>query len=198
MESILRLDTRRVNGQFSAFYNNIENYITPNIVGDTVVDGESIPLNHTSQATALLRGVEGKLEAEVVPHIVLGTMGDMVRGEFTGSRVPLPFMPAARLGALARYDNGAISGGAEYRHAFAQDRVPAALSTDDPAGLATSSYDLLNLSAGYNLTFHGQVSSITLRIDNAFDERYLDATSRIKTFAFNPGRNFSLVYRVQF
>jgi iron complex outermembrane receptor protein len=57
---------------------------------------------------------------------------------------------------------------------------------------------LLNLSVGYNLTLGGQVNSITLRVDNVFDERYVDATSRIKTFAFNPGRNFALVYRVQF
>ena len=79
-----------------------------------------------------------------------------------------------------------------------QDRVPPALSTDDPAGLATPAYDLVNLSFGYNLTMRGQVNTFTLRVDNLFDEKYVDATSRIKTFAFNPGRNFALVYRVQF
>jgi iron complex outermembrane receptor protein len=107
-------------------------------------------------------------------------------------------MPAARLGALARYDNGKLSAGAEYRHAFAQNRVPPAVSPEDPAGLATDAYDLLNLSLGYNLILRGEVNAITLRVDNVFDERYLDATSRIKTFAFNPGRNFALVYRLQF
>jgi iron complex outermembrane receptor protein len=35
-------------------------------------------------------------------------------------------------------------------------------------------------------------------VDNVFDERYVDATSRIKSFAFNPGRNLALVYRVDF
>jgi len=198
VEGILRLETRRVNGQFSAFYNGIQHYITPSIVGDTVVDGESMPLNHISQADALLRGVEGRIEAEVVRDVVLGTLGDMVRGEFKESKVPLPFMPAARLGAVARYDNGTFAAGGEYRHAFAQDRVPAAVSDEDPAGLATAAYDLLNLSVGYNLMLHGQVSSLTLRVDNVLDERYVDATSRIKTFAFNPGRNFALVYRLQF
>jgi len=42
------------------------------------------------------------------------------------------------------------------------------------------------------------VHSITLRVDNLLDEKYRDATSRIKDFAPNPGMNFSLVYRVQF
>jgi iron complex outermembrane receptor protein len=202
VEAILRMETRRVSGQFSAFYNGIQNYITPNIVGDTVIVGdagpETVPLNRISQADAVLRGAEGRLEAEVVPNVVLGAMGDVVRGEFKDSKVPLPFMPAARLGAEVRYDNAKLSAGAQYRHAFAQNRVPPAVSADDPAGLATDAYDLLNLSLGYNLVLRGQVNSITFRVDNVLDERYVDATSRLKTFAFNPGRNFALVYRLQF
>jgi iron complex outermembrane receptor protein len=202
IEGILRLALPRLNGQFSAYFNNIQNYITPNIVGDTTFDDNgtpsTVPLNHITQADATLKGVEGRLEAEVIPNVVLGAMGDVVRGEFKDSKVPLPFMPAARLGALVRYDNSKLSAGAEFRHAFAQNRVPPAVSADDPAGIATDAYNLLNLSLGYNLVLRGQVNSITLRVDNVFDERYLDATSRLKTFAFNPGRNFALVYRLQF
>ena len=78
------------------------------------------------------------------------------------------------------------------------DEVLAARARLQAAGLATAAYDLLNVSVGYNLTLRGQVNTITLRVDNLFDERYADATSRIKTFAFNPGRNFALVYRLQF
>jgi len=133
-----------------------------------------------------------------LPHFVLGTMGDMVRGYFKSSGVPLPFMPAARLGALARWDDGTRSVGAEYRHAFAQTRVPPAVTDADPAGMPTSAYNLVNLNFGYNLSLAGRVHSIMLRADNLLDERYVDATSRIKTFAFNPGRNLALVYRVEF
>jgi iron complex outermembrane receptor protein len=125
-------------------------------------------------------------------------MGDMVRGQLTASKEPLPYIPAARLGGLARWDDGKRSLSAEYRHAFAQDRVPPAASEADPAGFATASYDLLDLSAGLTLPVRGQLTSIVLRIDNALDEKYVDATSRIKTFAFNPGRNVSLVYRLMF
>jgi iron complex outermembrane receptor protein len=45
---------------------------------------------------------------------------------------------------------------------------------------------------------NGRINSIVLRVDNALDEKYADATSRIKTFALNPGRNFSLVYKLLF
>lgn len=49
-------------------------------MGDTLIDGEdgpptTVPLNRVSQADATLRGVEGKLEVEVAPHVVAGGMG---------------------------------------------------------------------------------------------------------------------------
>jgi iron complex outermembrane receptor protein len=125
-------------------------------------------------------------------------MGDLVRGEFRASKEPLPFMPPARIGALARWDNRTWTAGGEIRHAFAQDRVPPAVSEDDPSGLATDAYTLVDLSLGYTITVGDRVNAITLRVDNLTDEKYRDATSRIKTFALNPGRNVSLVYKILF
>lgn len=201
-DGILRVEASKFNGQLAAFYNNIQNYITPNIVGDTTIDGDAgpttVPLNRISQADATLRGVEGRMEGEVLPRFVLGAMGDMVRGQLKESKTPLPFIPAARLGALTRWDDGKYSLSAEYRHAFAQNRVPPAAATDDPSGLATAAYDLLDLSAGITLPLAGRVTSLTLRVDNLFDKQYVDATSRLKSFAFNPGRNVSLGYRLLF
>jgi iron complex outermembrane receptor protein len=107
-------------------------------------------------------------------------------------------MPAARAGGRARYDDGRFSAGASYRHVFDQSDVPVAATADDPSAVATGSYDILDLSAGWTLIRGGLVHNITFRIDNAFDTRYREATSRIKHFAFNPGRNLSLVYRVLF
>jgi iron complex outermembrane receptor protein len=202
VDGVLRLEMPKVNGQVAAFYNSINNYITPNIVSDTLVDGEdgsptTVPLNRFSQADATLRGVEGKLEVQVAPHVVVGGMGDMTRGSLKSGE-PLPFMPAARLGGLARWDNGLLSADGEFRHAFAQDRVPASVTDGDPSAIATDSYNLLNLSVGLNLPSAGRQNTLTLRVDNLFDEKYADATSRLKSFAFNPGRNFSLVYKVLF
>ncbi len=202
IEGVLRLSRQRVNGQIATFYNAIQNYVTPNIVKDTTIDADggvaTVPLNRITQADARLTGVEGQLEAEVVPHVVLGAMGDMVRGTLTGNNEPLPFMPAARLGTHARWDDGRFLAEAEYRHAFAQDRVPPAVSEGDPSAIAAPAYNLLNFSLGWTLHAGEHVSSLTLRADNALDAKYIDATSRLKAFAFNPGRSFSLVYRVLF
>jgi iron complex outermembrane recepter protein len=201
-DGILRVEGSRVNGQIAGFFNAIQNFITPNIVKDTTVASDegdiTVPLNRISQADATLRGVEGRLEVEALPHLVLGGMGDLVHGQLKATKTPLPFIPASRLGGLARWSNAAFSASTEYRHAFAQNRVPPSVSEDDPAGLATGAYDLLDLSVGYTIPAGGRLNSIVLRMDNALDEKYVDATSRIKTFAMNPGRNIALVYKLLF
>jgi iron complex outermembrane receptor protein len=201
-EIILHAQSSRVNAQFAAYRNTIEHFITPSIVKDTTIEADggasTVPLNRIAQANALMYGAEGRVEVEVVAHLVVGGLGDLVHGEFAETKVPLSYIPPARVGALARWDDGVRSFNVEGRHAFQQDRVPPPVSNDDPAGVATDAYNLVNLSAGYVFNVRGQANSITFRVDNVLDEKYRDATSRIKLFAFNPGRNFALTYKVLF
>jgi iron complex outermembrane receptor protein len=197
VDGIVRVAGARASGQFGAFYNRVNNFIFGDIVKDTLFEDELVPLNRYTQGDATLKGLEGRFEVEVAPRIVVGALGDVVRGELKGGE-PLPFMPAARAGALGRWDNGHLSIDAQAVHAFKQDRVPTAATEDDPSGIATPAYDLVDLSVGYTFSNGGLAHNITLRADNLLDKRYREATSRIKNFAFNPGRNVSLVYRVLF
>jgi iron complex outermembrane recepter protein len=193
-EAVLRAQSERVNAQVAAFYSRIDNYITPDIVGDTTVihegetEEETVPLNRFRQEDAQLRGLEGQVEAVVARHVVVGVMGDLVRGDFVDGGV-LPFMPASRVGGSARWDDGRYSLGLEARHAFAQDRA-------DPAEFRTDAFTLVNASTGVSLRGGGRIHSIVLRVDNLLDERYREPTSRI--LVPSPGRNVSLVYRVLF
>jgi len=190
-DGVLRIQSGRVSGQLAGYYNRVNDYIAPDIVADTMTDeGAQVPLNIYTQADASIGGIEGQIEGELTNNVVVGVMGDWLRGRFSDGG-NLPFMPAARLGGSARWDNGRFSAGAEFRHAFEQDDVA-------QNETAAEAYELLNLSAGANVIAGGRVHSITLRADNVLDEKYRDATSRIKDFAFNPGINISLVYRVQF
>ena len=197
-EAVLRAQSERINAQVAAFYSRIDNYIATVVGPETRTieeDGESfeVPVARYLQADAELRGVEGQVEATVTRRIVLGAMGDLVLGDFVGGGLDghLPFMPAPRVGASARWDDGRYSLGLEARHVFEQDRT---FAGEEPTG----AYDLLNLNAGLSLIRGGRVHSITLRVDNLLDERYRDAASRVKDFTFNPGRNVSLVYRLLF
>ena len=193
LEAGLRAQSSRVFAQFNGYYNRIDGYITPvALATPVVVDGEAVPSVTFAGRDAVLAGVEGQVESKLVHHFVGGLMGDYTRASIRGSDDVLPYIPAGRLGASLRYDNGRVSLGGDVRRVFAQDRV-----TGDELDVATDAYTLLDLNASWLFTLAGrQVHSVTLRLDNALDEQYRDATSRIKRFAYNPGRNIALVYKV--
>ena len=88
-----------------------------------------MPLNRFDQRDARLYGAEGRVEVEPLRRVVLGATGDLVRGDFLAGGA-LPYLPPARLGALARWDDGRFAVGGEVRHAFAQDRTSQPLCND--------------------------------------------------------------------
>ncbi len=191
-DAILRVKTGSVTASIAGYRNKVSNFVVPSIVKDTLVDGELQPLNNFSQGDATLTGLEGSIESILTPHVVGGLMGDMVRGTFAAGG-DLPFIPAARIGASMRYDNAGWTLSGDVKHAFAQDKVSGG-TVDVP----TKAYTVANMSAGYQVIVGGHVHSVTVRVDNLADVRYYDASSRIKSFAPNPGRNAALVYKVLF
>ncbi len=199
VEGILRTQASRGFAQVSAYVNAIADYIAPVAVGTREVEGEDgpaeVPLVNFVQRDARLVGVELQGEAEVARHWVVGASADWVRGRFNDDSASrnLPFIPAGRLGGTLRWDNGRLSLGGGVRHVFRQSNV-----SGDALDVPTTSYTLTNLSIGWTIFAGSTVQSVVLRADNLFDEIAFDATSRIKSFASNPGRNLALVYRVRF
>lgn len=190
-EVIARVRGARVSAQVAAYVNAVADYVTTEVLPDTLVDGELVPMLRFTQADAQLSGVEASLEAHLAETFVVSVMGDLVRGEFSDGG-PLPFMPPARVGSGLRWESGGRFVSGEVRHGFAQDRVTGG------ADLATDAYTVMNLSAGRQWLFGNVLHRVTLRADNIADVRYFDAASRIKRFAANPGRNVTVVYQVQF
>ncbi|MDQ8155724.1 MAG: TonB-dependent receptor [Gemmatimonadota bacterium] len=190
-DAVLRVGGASLSGQVSGYLNRVEGYIAPDVTSDTTVEGETMPLARYGQRDATLRGIEAQGEAKLGPRFVLGVVGDVTRGQFTDGG-PLPFMPAGRLGASLRWDSGRFNAGGEARHVFAQRDATGGQDVE------TGAYTLLNVSAGWSLTMGGRIHQLTLRGDNLGDVKFYDATSRIKSYAANPGRNLSLVYRVMF
>ena len=193
-EVILRLKDDRLTAQVSAYVNRVDDYVTPDIVGDTLNDeGDLVPLNRFTQANAQLAGAEGSVEMQLTEHLVGSVMADVVRASFREGGAPLPFMPPARIGAGARWESGRYSLGAEARHGLAQRRV-----SGGDVDVPTDAYTLVNLNAGVQWLVGNAQQEVLFRVDNVGDVRYYDASSRIKSFAANPGRNVSLVYRLNF
>lgn len=191
-EAVLKVGSDAVSGSFSAYVNGINHYVYPNVLRDTTIDGQTMPLAVIEQQDARISGLEGSLEYRALPTVVLGAMADYTKGSFVADGSPLPFMPPGRVGGSVRWDNGTWNVGVDAKHGFAQDRVTGG------SDIATGAYDVVNVSAGMNVIVGGRVHTLTLRVDNAGDAKYYDATSRIKEFSPNPGRNVALVYRVLF
>ena len=179
--------------QLSAYRNQINDYILPRVTGTIVTEDGFVPLVNIEQRDAVLTGFEFSGEAVVARRFVVGALADAVRGKGPDG-TNLPFMPAARVGGSLRYDTGTWSIGGESRYIFRQTRV----SADNARDVPTDSYSLVNLNASWSVPSRRTVQTITLRVDNLLDARFADATSRIKAYTFNPGRNVSLVYRLGF
>jgi iron complex outermembrane receptor protein len=191
LETVIRVRNSRWNGQFVAYQNRIGDYVHLLAQPDTVVDGDPVSVFRYTQSDATIRGVEGTLEWAARPDLVLGLTGDALHAEQRDG-TPLSFMPAPRLGTLARWDNGTLSLGGELHHETRQDRVGSA--DESPTGAHT----VLRLDAGLRVTRGGIVHSLTLRGENLGNELHRESTSRIKDFAPGPGRNVSLMYRALF
>ncbi len=193
LDVVLRAQGAKGFMQLSGYRNAIDGYILPVATGTETVDGELVPRVNFVQRDATLTGFEFSGETVFAKHFVVGALADAVRGTVSGG-TNLPFIPAARIGGSLRYDRGSWSLGGDARQVLRQTRV----ATDNATDVPTDSYAMLNLNASWTIPSKRVIQTLTARVDNLLDERYADATSRIKAFTFNPGRNLSLVYRLGF
>ena len=140
---------------------------------------------------SLLHGVEAHADVDLGRGFFAELGFDLVRGELRDSSDPLPRMPPTRFRGGLRYQTGAFQAGGELIAAAKQDRV---FGTETP----TDGYELLKLFAAYSFGTDRVVNTITVRLDNATDERYQNHLSFIKDFVSEPGRNFAVLYSVRF
>jgi iron complex outermembrane receptor protein len=191
IEGVVRVRDRRWNGQFVAYRNRVENYVHLLAQPDTMLDGHAVSVYRYGQSDAVLQGLEAFMEWAARSDLVLGISGDLLHARHADG-TPLSFMPPPRVGGFARWDNGRWSLGGEVHHEVRQTRIGAAGETPTPA------HTVARLDAGLRITRGGLVHSFTLRGENLGNELHREATSRIKEWAPNPGRNIALVYRVLF
>ncbi|HEX6372470.1 MAG TPA: TonB-dependent receptor [Longimicrobium sp.] len=191
IEGVIRVRDHRWNGQFVAYRNRIQNYVHLLAQPDTMLNGHAVSVYRYGQSDAVLQGVEAFMEWAARSDLVLGISGDLLHARHADG-TPLSFMPPPRVGGFARWDNGRWSLGGEVHHEVRQTRIGAA--GESP----TQAHTVARLDTGVRFTHAGLVHSLTLRGENLGNELHREATSRIKEWAPNPGRNIALVYRVLF
>lgn len=190
-EALVRLRTARLNGQFAAYINRIDDYIQPVYQRDTMIAGVPTPVYRYAQAQATLRGVEGSLELAVTPVVLLAVRGDWLRAA-QADGTPLSFMPPPRVGVTVRWDNGRFALGGDVHHERAQHNTG---SADE--GI-TDAHTIMRVDAAVRAELFGRPHSLTLRVDNIGNVLHREATSRIRDFAPAAGRNIALGWRVRF
>lgn len=199
----------RVRGEAAAFRNVLADFIFPSSQG-RVESGpqRGRPRLQYANEDARFMGAEGELEWNVANRWVVHTTVSYVQAEFTSEREPIPefeaqdtlFRPASQYPPLIpplngraglRYESPRYFGGADVRWASEQDRIG---DFEEP----TAGYRVIDFNVGIRFEQGIRFHSITLRIDNLFDQVYREHLSRIKDIMPQPGRNISLLYRLNF
>jgi len=191
MDGGVRWTGAAARAEVSVFRNAIDDFI---VTGPTGAFIGGLRVFRTTQADALLRGVEAQAEVRVLPPLTLRGVFDYVRGTERGADGgDLPLIPPARGRAEAEYRAGAMPLlGNGYLSAAVELVAKQTHAAEDE--LAPAGYALLDLGAGSERRLAGRTLRIDLQVRNALDTAYRDFLDRYKEFALSPGR--SIVVRL--
>jgi len=196
IDATLRHIGERSRAELSVYNNYIDGfiYLLPDPSPTVTIRG-TYPTFRYRQANAMLRGIDGTFEYQLLDRLRLGATLSIVRGDNLDADEPLISMPADRLRLNGHLDLPSAAGllDAPYLESSAtlvrrQDRYPEGVDyADPPAG-----YALVDISAGARLTLFAQPIDLSLSVQNLFDTSYRDYLSRFRYFSDDPGRNIVL------
>lgn len=186
----LRRTSGRVNGELTVFVNRFDDFI---LLEPTDEVEDDLPVFRYGQTDAEFRGIEGEVHFELLEvephHLELELSFDQVRAEERATGTPLPLIPPRRLGAALLYRGDTFDGKIEVRRNEAQDRLAAA-ETRTPGST------ILNASLGFRFFLGDTLHRLELRGTNLTDEVVRVHTSFLKDRVVAPGRDVSLMYRL--
>lgn len=192
-----RYEGDRVRGYVTAYRSAFDRFI---YLADTGQVQGSLPVFDYRQADATIQGFEASIEALATDWLRLGATYSQVDTENEETKTPLPQEPAARWLLRAAVEGSSLG---PLRSPFVGVDVhlvgsQAVSGPDEPLGVATDSYTLVDLRAGFELPAGALTWGLDLTVRNLLDEAYTDFLYSYKNVARNPGRDVRLVGRVHF
>ena len=189
VDLFVRLTRPTLKAELTAFHNDIGGYVYPRDTGE--LSRTRLPVFQFRGEDAVLTGLEGRLQWEALPRLVVDGTGSWVRGTLSETDEPLPLMPPlnGRLGL--EYERPSWSVGGEVELAAEQDRL-------GPFETPTDGYAVFNLSAALRMTVDGRLNVLTLSLENVTDEIHRNHLSRVKEIMPEAGRGLTVTYRVVF
>ncbi len=199
LDLALRWQTQRASGEVTWFRNAIDGFIYRNpLMPAQVVDAygadldtEDFPVVRFEAADSVLTGIEAHADVHLTSAIIVEGGIDYVRATNTVLDAPLPRIPPFRVRGGLRYQRNAFQAGGEVVATADQDRVFGAETPTRGAAVA-------KLYGAYSWPTGAAVSTLTARLDNAANERYLNHLSYVKDFVPEMGRSFKLIYSLRF
>jgi iron complex outermembrane receptor protein len=203
----LRAQTSRVSFEVGTFLNVIQDYIYT-VPSGTIDSASGFEIFDVTQGDARLTGFEAALQWHPVSYLHLQGTADYVNGQNTSTDDPLPSMPPFRATWVARLEGGPGSGSLQNPYFSISGEINGKQTRMDPAeqqfyadafggaGYQSRSYSLITVGAGAGWVIGAQTITVDLSLRNAFDQRYANYLSRLKTNAVDPGMGRALIARV--
>jgi len=203
----LRAQTSRLSFEVGTFLNLIQDYIYTVPTG-TVDSASGFEIFDVTQGDASLSGFEAAMQWHPAPFLHIQGAADYVRGQNTSTHNPLPNIPPFRATWTVRWEGGQRAHSLQNPYVSVGGETNARQVRMDPAeeqfyadafggaGYQSQPYTLVNFGAGAGWIVGSRTITVDLSLRNAFDKRYADYLSRIKTNAPDPGMGRSLIARI--
>ncbi|MGE0745769.1 MAG: TonB-dependent receptor [Rhodospirillales bacterium] len=169
------------------YYQDYDDYI----FAETLDQFEAFRLIRYTAADATFTGVDGEVRYEFAPGFGAAVFGDYVRAKLKDDGGNVPRIPAGRLGTRLDGQWGAFSGDIEYYHVFEQSKIAGFESV-------TGGYEMVNLTAAYELPVEAARTEVYLRATNLANELAFNHASFIKDASPLRGRSFLIGLRAAF
>lgn len=196
-ELSVRYESDRLRGYMTGYRTEFDRFI---YIADTGEMQGALPVFEYRQADATIQGFEASLEGLATAWLRLGATYSLVDTENQETKTPLPQEPAARWVLQAIVEGSSLGPlrapfvGVDVQLVGAQE----VSGPDEPLGVATDSYTLVDLRAGFELPAGGLTWGLDLTVRNLLDEAYTDFLYSYKNVAQNPSRDVRLVGRLRF
>ncbi|MFN2260838.1 MAG: TonB-dependent receptor, partial [Psychroflexus sp.] len=190
------LTTNRLRFDLSVFGSQIDNYIFFSDTGETQAESD-LQIWEYQQVEAELYGSEASLQYFALKNrqLKLNLGAALVRGNNLDFDEPLTFIPPDNFNFQANYSFGKQ----QQTSVFGQLRW---VDEQDRPGfneIATEGYQLVSLGIDHEFNFKSLKIETALKIDNLFNENYVDHLSILRAFNIpSPGRNLNLNLRLHF
>ena len=198
-EIFSRWQTSKSAFRVAIFHNDFSNFNYARNTGQQNARFPSLNNYQFAGTEAVLYGFEASAEQQFFQNWVMDasvsfTIGKQdttdQNGNNSGTR-PLPQIPPFKAKSSLKYAKDDFEIGTRIKYAAKQDRTG---EFETP----TDSYFLTDLFAQYRINGKKLLHTISVNVNNLLNEEYYNHLSRIKDLRPEPGRNFTLLYRIYF